>query len=197
MTYSQLLLDLCLCVIGAHCSPRPKSSGTASAKQCKYLGSPVAQWKMKALTLTVFVCVWLREKARERWALYKHVCVSTYLCLCMYLYLCVVWQYSARSCVCTEGSSHLCVCIRAHMSLYVSVPVFHKCIWVSVDRSQQHIPASVCVKTQIPFFFFYFSVPSRAGTLTGGRKPLSLWCGSRGIQGTTLITVREKALRLT
>lgn len=37
----------CLCVMGAHCSPRARSPGTASAKQCKYLGSPVAQWKMK------------------------------------------------------------------------------------------------------------------------------------------------------
>lgn len=46
MTYSQLLVERFLCVMRAHSSPRPKTSGRGSARQCKYLGSPVAQWKI-------------------------------------------------------------------------------------------------------------------------------------------------------
>lgn len=137
--------------MGAHSSPRPKSPGTAAAKQCKYLGSPVTQWKMKAMTFTASVCVCDRER--------EH-CIS----------MCVS--------VCTI---HIPVCV------YLGFINAFRFLWT--EASSTYLQVFVW-KPRFVFFFFTYS--GRARTLTGGRKPLSFWCGSRGIQGTTLITARGK-----
>lgn len=84
--------------MGAHSSPRPKSPGTAAAKQCKYLGSPVTQWKMKAMTFTASVCVCDRER--------EH-CISMCVSVCtIHIPVCVYLGFiNAFRFLWTEASS--------------------------------------------------------------------------------------------